>query len=293
MCGIWNSMFTRYSVRHYQWSKFCLICTCGKVYILWCRNGPRNLSPESVWGLPHYSWISDLCGLCNGGGLAVSKFQDTRTATSLACIETRSSRHAAVEESVLGGRDHTNDITQYTLLLPQYINTHNRSLRLVRRSFLQSFLQLRTQNRSKAFAPFQPHTDLRSANLCTIHQQSWRPGYTSEVNSAKNITLIQVPESCLSIYLLHCLCNNAAGASVTLVEALCYEPEGRWFESRWGHWILFSLSNPSSRTMTLELSHSNKTNKLHGLSPRANHTDRATELSHSLTEISTRNLPWG
>jgi hypothetical protein len=34
-------------------------------------------------------------------------------------------------------------------------------------------------------------------------------------------------------------------------EALCYKPEGRRFESRWGHWIFFSWPNPSSRTMAL------------------------------------------
>jgi hypothetical protein len=36
-----------------------------------------------------------------------------------------------------------------------------------------------------------------------------------------------------------------------LVEALCYKPEGRGFDSRWGHWIFFNLPNPSSRIMGL------------------------------------------
>jgi hypothetical protein len=37
-----------------------------------------------------------------------------------------------------------------------------------------------------------------------------------------------------------------------LIEALYYKPEGRGFDSRWGHWIfLFNLSNPSCRTMSL------------------------------------------
>jgi hypothetical protein len=35
-----------------------------------------------------------------------------------------------------------------------------------------------------------------------------------------------------------------------LVEALCYKPEGRVFDSRWDHWI-FNWPNPSSHTMAL------------------------------------------
>jgi hypothetical protein len=34
-----------------------------------------------------------------------------------------------------------------------------------------------------------------------------------------------------------------------VVEALCYKPEGRGFETRWGEWIFFfNLPNPSGRT---------------------------------------------
>jgi hypothetical protein len=36
-------------------------------------------------------------------------------------------------------------------------------------------------------------------------------------------------------------------------EALCYTPESRRFKSRRGHWIFFSLCNPSSPTMALRL----------------------------------------
>ena len=46
-----------------------------------------------------------------------------------------------------------------------------------------------------------------------------------------------------------------------LVEALCYKPEGRGFDSRWCY-------NPSGRTMALGL-------------------------TQPLTEISTRNISWG
>jgi hypothetical protein len=53
-----------------------------------------------------------------------------------------------------------------------------------------------------------------------------------------------------------------------LVKALCYQPEGRGFNSRWSHWILFNLSNPSSCTM-------------------------ATGSTQPLAEMSTRKLPWG
>jgi hypothetical protein len=53
-----------------------------------------------------------------------------------------------------------------------------------------------------------------------------------------------------------------------LVEALCYKPEGRRFDSRCGHSIFFNLPNPSSRTMALGS-------------------------TQPLTEMSTRNLPEG
>jgi hypothetical protein len=32
-----------------------------------------------------------------------------------------------------------------------------------------------------------------------------------------------------------------------VVRALCYKPEGRGFNSRWGHWIFFNWPNPSGR----------------------------------------------
>jgi hypothetical protein len=51
-----------------------------------------------------------------------------------------------------------------------------------------------------------------------------------------------------------------------LVEALRYKPEGRGFDSRWGHWN-FSV-NPCGRIMALGT-------------------------TQPLTEMSTRNLSWG
>jgi hypothetical protein len=36
-----------------------------------------------------------------------------------------------------------------------------------------------------------------------------------------------------------------------MVDALCYKPEGRWFETRLCHCILFTLPNLSNRTMAL------------------------------------------
>jgi hypothetical protein len=41
-------------------------------------------------------------------------------------------------------------------------------------------------------------------------------------------------------------------AVAQLVEALCYKPEGRGFDSRRHHWNL-SIHNPSGRTMALGL----------------------------------------
>jgi hypothetical protein len=63
---------------------------------------------------------------------------------------------------------------------------------------------------------------------------------------------------------IHFFSQNAVAL---LVEALCYKPEGRRFESRM-RWIFFNLLNPSRRTMALE-----------SIQP--------------LTEMSTRNLPGG
>jgi hypothetical protein len=44
-------------------------------------------------------------------------------------------------------------------------------------------------------------------------------------------------------------------AVVKMVQALCYKPKGRGFESRGYRWIFFSLPNPSCHTMTLEFTH--------------------------------------
>jgi hypothetical protein len=53
-----------------------------------------------------------------------------------------------------------------------------------------------------------------------------------------------------------------------LVEALCYKPESRGFDFRWGHWIFFNWLNLSSRSMALGS-------------------------TQPLTEMSTTNLPAG
>jgi hypothetical protein len=42
-------------------------------------------------------------------------------------------------------------------------------------------------------------------------------------------------------------------AVACLVEALCYKPEGRGFDSLWSHCIFFNLPNSSSRAMALRL----------------------------------------
>jgi hypothetical protein len=36
---------------------------------------------------------------------------------------------------------------------------------------------------------------------------------------------------------------NYMHAVILLVEALCYKPEGRGFESRWGHWIFQAIES--------------------------------------------------
>jgi hypothetical protein len=38
-----------------------------------------------------------------------------------------------------------------------------------------------------------------------------------------------------------------------MIEELRYQPEGRGFESWWGHWIFSNLPNPSSRTMAMRV----------------------------------------
>jgi hypothetical protein len=56
-----------------------------------------------------------------------------------------------------------------------------------------------------------------------------------------------------------------------LVEALCYKPEGRRFESR-RKWIIFNLPNPSSHTVALGSTQPRteiNTRNLHGGKKRA------------------------
>jgi hypothetical protein len=59
--------------------------------------------------------------------------------------------------------------------------------------------------------------------------------------------------------------GRAAGGLV--VETLCYKPEGRGIDSRWCHWK-FSFNNLAGRTLALRS-------------------------AQPLTEMSTRNFPWG
>jgi hypothetical protein len=55
--------------------------------------------------------------------------------------------------------------------------------------------------------------------------------YDQPIKSEEYWLLVRHP---VSLYVF--TSNNRTGGSV-VVEALCYKPEGRWFESRWGHWI--------------------------------------------------------
>jgi hypothetical protein len=61
--------------------------------------------------------------------------------------------------------------------------------------------------------------------------------------------------------------NDEGHAVPQFFEALCYKPEGRGFEFRWGVFF-FNWPNPSCRTMALWL-------------------------TRPLIRMSTRNLPWG
>jgi hypothetical protein len=48
-----------------------------------------------------------------------------------------------------------------------------------------------------------------------------------------------------------CTALTCGHAVAHLVEALCYEPEGRGFDYRWCHWIFFHWQDPAGRTMAL------------------------------------------
>jgi hypothetical protein len=63
------------------------------------------------------------------------------------------------------------------------------------------------------------------------------------LNIVKNICICtHVPDSVQTMYELPMLPSNTGGYAVAqLVEALCYKPEGRGFDSRWCHWN-FSLT---------------------------------------------------
>jgi len=60
-------------------------------------------------------------------------------------------------------------------------------------------------------------------------------------------------------------CNLAVAQ---LFDALRYKPEGRGFDSRWGHWDIFDLILPADCTVALWS-------------------------SHTLTEMSTWDVSWG
>ena len=61
--------------------------------------------------------------------------------------------------------------------------------------------------------------------------------------------------------------TNAVNRGGTLVNLLCYKPEGHWFGSRWCHWNFSLTKNTSDRTMALGS-------------------------TQPLTEMSTRSISW-
>jgi hypothetical protein len=85
------------------------------------------------------------------------------------------------------------------------------------------------------------------------------PKGTGTLGRPRRTGKVSITITSLYIYMGH--------AVAKLIEALCYKPEGRWFESRM-RWIFFNLPNPSSRIMALES-------------------------TQPLTEMSTRNFPGG
>ena len=98
----------------------CLCC----VNSFWCSF--RSFVLPQLRGT-HSAVEPVICVSLQQRRLAVSKFQDTRTVTSLRCIETKSSRQAAVRASPLV-QDHTNDITHctsFSLSVYMYIYTHS------------------------------------------------------------------------------------------------------------------------------------------------------------------------
>jgi len=92
--------------------------------------------------------------------------------------------------------------------------------------------------------------------------------YNSVSFDATMCNLNYAMNEAMDLAILYGLINIPGGHAVAhLVEALCYELEGRGFDSRWCHWN-FSLHNPFGRTMTLGL-------------------------TQPLTEMRTRNISWG
>jgi hypothetical protein len=79
--------------------------------------------------------------------------------------------------------------------------------------------------------------------LLFIHWNPWCPHsfHFSEI-TVFGVTFLTLFHLMLQVLLRH--------AVAQMVEALCYKPKGRGFDSRWGRWI-FNWPNPSSRTMTL------------------------------------------
>jgi hypothetical protein len=52
-------------------------------------------------------------------------------------------------------------------------------------------------------------------------------------------------QRCMKDY--NALSGVVGACGTVVVKTLCYKPEGRGFETRWGEWIFFNLLNPSGR----------------------------------------------
>jgi len=56
---------------------------------------------------------------------------------------------------------------------------------------------------------------------------------------------------CLFVLFSCCIYVCLGDRGSKMVKVLCYNSEGRWFDSRWCHWNFSLTCNPSDRTMVL------------------------------------------
>jgi len=124
------------------------------------------------------------------------------------------------------------------------------------------------------FERFHVYYILRVNNLIILYEEvviTFRHAYSCETWSSQIVVWHESKPGCTASHTRPCLKNPnilTGNRGSTVVKALCYKSEGRWFDPSWCHWNFSLTWNPSDRIMAL----------------------RSTQ---PLTEMSTGSISWG